>query len=201
MKTGEKLVTWSASDLSALKGAKTMDEARRLLPGRTDIAIHRQRDYRGWGRIKHFGGPAERLAAMTDKAGTCWLFTGRLNNDGYGDVRVGPRKVKAHRLAWALANGRAVPEGMSVLHECDNPPCVRPDHLFIGTQADNMLDCARKGRVAGAKITSEQAASIRDRYAKGGITQARLGELHGISQSNVTMIISGKTWAHVGAEA
>lgn len=79
----------------------------------------------------------------------CWEFAGAKSHKGYGqlpiwrDGRSIPRS--AHRLSWELANG-PIPAGMSVLHRCDNPPCVRPDHLFLGTQSDNMQDMVAKGR-------------------------------------------------------
>lgn len=82
--------------------------------------------------------------------GECWLWTGDHDFKGYGIVRwddLGrPRRRRAHRVAWELANGSAVPEGMYVLHSCDNPPCIAPDHLFVGTLSDNSRDMWSKGR-------------------------------------------------------
>ena len=108
-------------------------------------------------RHKRFcGSPEDRFWAKVDKRGPdeCWLWTGgvtRTGPHGYGRVFAGkgasPRQVVAHRLSWELANGRSVPEGMVVCHRCDVARCVNPAHLFIGTQADNMQDASRKGRV------------------------------------------------------
>lgn len=86
-----------------------------------------------------------RFWGHVDKSTECWTWTA--SRDRYGVFAVGGKRVKAHRFSWELASGRSVPEGMSVLHRCDNPPCVNPDHLFLGTQADNVRDCARKGRL------------------------------------------------------
>jgi hypothetical protein len=84
--------------------------------------------------------------ANVQKGDGCWLWTGAINGPGYGSLRLDgqPKSVFAHRLAWQLANG-AMPNGL-VLHKCDNPRCVNPDHLFIGTYTDNQRDCVRKGR-------------------------------------------------------
>lgn len=78
---------------------------------------------------------------------TCWLWIGRTNgSEGYGKLSWHNADVYAHRLSWELHVG-PVPLGLWVLHRCDNPPCVRPDHLFLGTHEDNMLDAARKHRL------------------------------------------------------
>jgi hypothetical protein len=77
----------------------------------------------------------------------CWEWTGRRNLQGYGNFSINSRKVAAHRVAWTLANG-PIPAGMHVCHHCDNPPCVRPDHLFLGTAADNIRDRNVKGHTA-----------------------------------------------------
>lgn len=92
--------------------------------------------------------PTEAQARFWDrveKSDSCWLWTGAKVPDGYGTMSYEGVVRKTHRLSWLFVYGQ-VPLGMSVLHRCDNPPCVRPDHLFLGTQSDNMRDCASKGR-------------------------------------------------------
>lgn len=96
--------------------------------------------------------PAERLWRFVEKTDGCWIWTGfrntyksRLSTVGYGRLRVGNRTLLAHRLSWEIHFGE-IPAGMDVLHECDNPPCVRPDHLKLGSHADNMRDMYKRGR-------------------------------------------------------
>lgn len=87
-----------------------------------------------------------RFVRYTDDLFGCWLWTGSVNSKGYGRIWYPPHRfVFVHRLAWTLAYG-PVPDGLCVLHRCDTPRCVRPDHLFLGTIRDNNHDMMRKGR-------------------------------------------------------
>lgn len=86
----------------------------------------------------------ERFWAKVQKGQDCWLWSGSTNGR-YGRIVVDGKNTPAHRVSWTLHNG-PVPDDRSVCHHCDNPLCVRPDHLFLGTQSDNMRDCAAKGR-------------------------------------------------------
>ena len=90
---------------------------------------------------------ARRLANGLNAAphGKCWDWTKRLNNEGYGGLRVGPKMVLAHRLCYFLAFG-PIPDGLLVCHRCDNPKCINPHHLFAGTNRDNLWDSISKGR-------------------------------------------------------
>lgn len=96
-----------------------------------------------------------------DLASGCMVWSGLLDRNGYGTLRFRGRNWFAHRLSWTYANGD-IPDGMLVLHRCDNPPCIRPDHLFIGTQADNIADAQAKGRLA----TGERGLVCKRGHAK-----------------------------------
>ena len=88
-----------------------------------------------------------RFWRFVEKTEGCWLWTGAKTGGGYGYIRrSGKEKMSAHRASWEMHNG-PVPEGLWVLHRCDTPACVRPDHLFVGTRADNMRDAHEKGRI------------------------------------------------------
>lgn len=84
----------------------------------------------------------------------CWEWRGHLNGDGYGLLSrgVGP-PIRAHRVSWEMHNGRPIPTGLIVRHSCDNPPCINPNHLLIGTRADNMADTMSRGRHASQRQT------------------------------------------------
>lgn len=151
---------------------------------------------------------AERFWEKVDKSGPCWLWTASKDRNGYGRImrpggRGGP--LLATRVSWELAYGPISP-GMGVLHHCDNPSCVRPDHLFLGDQALNMRDCAGKGRTTrgehsrSAKLTEDDVREIRRRYREGGISQTALAREYGLCQASVHELVSGKTWGHVQAE-
>ena len=126
----------------------------------------------------------------------CWIWT-RATTWGYGVLWFRGRLEKAHRVAWILKYGR-IQRGKWVLHRCDNPPCVRWSHLFLGTHRDNMADANRKGRTAKgerhptAKLTEAQVRAIRaaaDPYA--------LGRAFGITNCPIHRIIHRMTWKHV----
>lgn len=93
----------------------------------------------------------DRFWSKVNKTDTCWLWTARTNNWGYGAICAGGMNngwLRAHRVAWELTNG-PIPKGAYVLHKCDVPACVNPDHLWLGSLKDNTQDMMRKGRTRG----------------------------------------------------
>lgn len=156
---------------------------------------------RFWGKVER-RGPDE-----------CWWWQAA-KVAGYGVLNVGRirdgtrRMVKAHRVSWQMSIG-PIPKGMLVLHRCDNPSCVNPSHLFIGTNRDNVADMRSKGRgryignggLRGSahgksKLTEVGAAEIRQRVDSGE-SQASVARDFGLSRATINHIIKGRTWRHV----
>lgn len=139
----------------------------------------------------------------------CWEFQGGRSKTGYGYFGVGyPKTMLAHRYAWTVTNG-PIPDGMNVCHKCDNPPCVRPTHLFLETPTGNHADKVAKGRQAKgepvtnrgesaglAKLTEATVLEIRRLYAE-GVPQIELAPRFGITQGNISKIVLRKSWSHI----
>lgn len=111
-------------------------------------------------------GVEQRFAQRVTRADGCWLFNGGKTHFGYGRLSLrGNRWITAHRFAWLLHRGDIPDVSLCVLHRCDNPPCVNPDHLFLGTHADNVRDMVRKGRASTGAwmkfMATEQPAALR----------------------------------------
>jgi hypothetical protein len=145
---------------------------------------------------------AERFWRKVDRSGSCWLWTAACSGAGYGYFYVGSRLVGAHRYSYELRNG-PIPPGMVVMHSCDVPACVNPDHLSLGTARANSADAARKARQSrgsrhyNAKLTEGQVLDLRARYARGGVTQAELAADYGVNASLVSLIVARKCWRHI----
>lgn len=133
------------------------------------------------------------------KTVNCWIWTGSKNNKGYGRINI-DRVVKlAHRVSFEMEYGK-VDKKIMILHRCDNPACVNPQHLFTGTQKDNMRDMSKKKRGCNgenapwAKLTWELVNLTRTIYGTGLISQRDLAKRIGVSQTVVHSIIHNKSW-------
>lgn len=134
----------------------------------------------------------------------CWEWTGSKNKHGYGEIRVNRKHLNASRGSWIAYKGE-IPKGMYVLHTCDNRSCTNPDHLFLGTPKDNMLDMIKKGRASfikgdncpWAKINSTIVIDILENLKK-GVSTNELSKKYNISVKYIGEIRRGSKWAHVG---
>lgn len=154
----------------------------------------------------------ERFWPKVQKKGEdeCWEWQAGKNKNGYGRFRIGSRTdgtyrtVSAHRLAWELCNG-PISKGTMVCHRCDNPPCCKPRHLFLGTAIDNSADRDRKGRHkvrfgsehGNAKLTWDDVDEIR-KLRTCGLTLAAIGARFGVSESRICTIAKNKEWRRRG---
>lgn len=145
----------------------------------------------------------ERFWDKVDATGECWVWTGARNHRGYGDFTIerGDHRL-AHRFAWEFENG-PIPDGLFVLHSCDNPPCVRIEHLFLGSNHDNVTDMVAKGRnrkgssKPNASLNEELVTEIRQRYSDGGVTQRGLAAEYGVSYGVIQTVVTRRSWKHV----
>lgn len=150
------------------------------------------------------------------KANECWEFDGSRHDFGYGLMRIEGKMVGAHRIAYTVGKG-PIPQGKYVLHKCDNPPCCNPDHLYAGTQLNNVRDrnvrnrtakgpgraalqrkiCRRGSDHQDAKLSEHQVSCIRVMYADHGWRQRELAVLYGVSQATISAMTLRKTWTHI----
>lgn len=149
------------------------------------------------------------------KTESCWIWTA-CKRGGYGLIYGNGRRQSAHRLSYEIHKG-PIPDGLDCLHKCDNPSCVNPEHLFIGTHRDNMVDAAKKKRFKTgkdswasknkhkikrrtgsnhhmSKLTESQVSEIRLLWDRGGITKTELGKRYGVSQVQAGKIVREVNW-------
>lgn len=169
----------------------------------------------------------DRFWSKVEKSDGCWVWTGSTERGGYGHMCLtNSRKMgKAHRISWELHFGK-IPDGMMVCHHCDNPPCVRPDHLFLGSNSDNVADMIAKkrdwrsvrpeaqpsgdrhgrrlhpetcprGESSGQHILTEQQVIKIRKMRSAGMTLVKIASMFGVSFSAIHLIATRKSWKHI----
>lgn len=154
------------------------------------------------------GTPGERFLKHVNKTNSCWLWTGSKRGNGYGSFRGPDGLVTAtHRFSYEKYIG-IIPKENDVLHSCDNPSCVNPEHLFLGTHTDNMRDMWGKGRNShiGEKnsrsiLTESKVREMRKMYLTGAYSCRELGIMFGVAVNTASYAIRGKSWPHVSIQS
>lgn len=152
-----------------------------------------------------------RFFDKVDKSGDCWEWLAYKNRRGYGQFKLNGKMERAHRVSWSFHNNAEIPEGMEVCHRCDNPSCVNPKHLFIGTHSKNIKDSFDKNRSTNEgesnphnKLTRKDIVKLRKEY---GSKTFKRGEkmkfyehkakFYGVSSTQIRQAISGRAWSCV----
>jgi hypothetical protein len=159
-------------------------------------------------QIDRFWAKVNRNGPIHPMYGQCWEWIGRTLKRKDGSISYGylDGYGYAHRCSWHIRFG-SIPSKMKILHKCDNPTCVNPNHLFLGTQADNIRDMVSKRRSRGpsgekcslAKLSDEEVAKIRALYDSGEYTALDLATYYGVARCTISRAIAGITWSHVNA--
>lgn len=150
--------------------------------------------------------PIERFFNKVKKTESCWLWIGCRSSGGYGNFRFNKKCIVASRFMYFIKKG-PIPYGMNVCHKCDNPDCVNPGHLFLGTQKENVTDMIKKGRYycgvpnrgedcPASILRKEEVLEIR-RLSKLGIRQREIATKFNIKQANISNIVTRKSWRHI----
>lgn len=164
-----------------------------------DRAGHALRPLRGtWAHVLF------RFWAQVEKRNDgCWVWTGVCNPRGYGFMSAEAKYTAVHRLSWRIAHGEMPPSEVEVCHRCDNPPCVNPAHLFLGSHSDNMQDCADKGRMprngeqnGRAVLNADGVREIR-RRSDAGEASPTIAADFGIQSAQVRKIARRESWSSV----
>jgi hypothetical protein len=148
--------------------------------------------------------PRDLFMSHVEKTNNCWKWKALINYLGYGKFRLyGDKNMgSAHRISWRLHKG-PIPERRFVLHTCDNRACVNPDHLFLGTQDDNMKDASKKGRLQkgvqkyNAKLTDEKVRTIRNLFHIKKWSAGKIARIFGLNEANAWRIANRQAWKHV----
>jgi len=155
----------------------------------------------------------ERFWSRVDKESSpsgCWNWIGCKSPRGYGRFGIGKKMERANRISLALVVG-SLKDDWHACHKCDNPSCVNPDHLWLGSPAENMQDMIKKGRRSNispkgechgfSRLTENDAREIRERYIPWKFSRGTLAKIYGVSRGTIQAVLEGRTWRHVQQEA
>lgn len=130
----------------------------------------------------------ERFLEKIKIINNCWIWIGAKNSDGYGQIGKGNKLLSCHRVAWEIYHG-SIPIDKQVLHKCDTPPCVNPDHLFLGTNLDNIEDAIKKGRISANLLSNSEILKIRSWYKSKVYSLKELADIFNVTNYYITRIV------------
>lgn len=198
---------WTKKEIEILKNNyknKSKDDLLFLLKNRTWNAIGIKASKFSLTISKNIGTPTERFWAKVDikSNNECWNWTGIRRKGGYNQIRINKKNILTHRFSWELHFSK-IPDESFVLHKCNNPSCVNPNHLKLGTHEDNMkymIECNRQARCCGenngnSKLTINQVKKIR--ILKGKFTQKQIAKIFDVKYQTISDIHRNKIWRHV----
>ncbi len=192
---------WTGKEIEILKNnyeTLSHKDLYKLLPNRTVRSI----GHKIFKLKLTWLTPKQRFWKYVDKKSDdgCWHWMGSKIKNGYGQIKINNKMILSHRFSWELHNSK-VPKDLYVLHKCDNPKCVNPSHLFLGTQQDNMHDMINKNRKAKGenhgnnKLTWDKVTQIRN--LKGKLTQRKIAEKFNVNYTTIGRIHRNETWKGV----
>ena len=178
-------------------GSQTIQQERRKVQVTSESGGRKKKLGEGCRGIEITPEKETRFWSSVDKSSGCWTWNKSRSPDGYGTFC----RVRAHRVSYELRYG-PIPNGLFVCHKCDNPPCVNPDHLFLGTVLDNNRDALLKNRKAKGesnaahKLTESDVVQIRDLYSS-GISSKKLSKIYNMHCATIERIVARKLWKHL----
>jgi ribosome-binding protein aMBF1 (putative translation factor) len=162
-----------------------------------------------WSHVDKLGPIPE---TSKDCSGNCWIWYGNINKSNYGVCGSQTNKTRmfAHRYSFELANNKKIPNDLYVCHKCDNPRCVNPNHLFLGTPMDNVQDMIKKGRKAttprlvgeqsGKSILTDNLVTKILELSDNGTSSRQIAKIIGVSNNTISNIVQGRTWTHISGK-
>lgn len=124
---------------------------------------------------------------------SCWVWPGPYGSGMYGALQICGIRTQATHLIMELQSKRPIPDSKEVCHKCDNPLCINPEHLFIGTHKENLFDAAAKGKLVHV-LSQEKAEEIRALYNKGNTSERKLAKLYGVGRTTISLLLKRRTW-------
>lgn len=196
---------WTIEEVEILKdnyATLLREDLCQTLPDRTWVAIRLKAQTLKLCKYKGTGIPEERFWHYVDKKmdHECWNWTGARLKGGYGQIGINNKIIQVHRFSWELHFGE-IPKNLCVLHKCNNPSCVNPNHLYLGTNKDNseyMVECNRqaKGENNGrSKLTESQVKEIRN--LKGQLSIRKIAKIFNVDNTTISEIHRNQIWKHI----